>query len=106
MRSALASAAGPVSDKHPAPIRKFDPTARLRGWGHLAGEVDKIRDRVRARAPAGPPELAARNANYVGGDIGTGAASGLQILLRPKLSLSPYGTPHPAVFICSSATAR
>ncbi|MCG7202601.1 MULTISPECIES: phytoene desaturase family protein [Streptomyces] len=63
-----------------------------------------FRDLVLARATAGPAELAARNANYVGGDIGTGAVSGLQILLRPKLSLSPYGTPHPAVFICSSAT--
>jgi phytoene dehydrogenase-like protein len=30
--------------------------------------------------------------------------SGLQLLLRPKLSLFPYATPHPAVYICSSAT--
>ncbi|WP_427918922.1 phytoene desaturase family protein [Streptomyces sp. cg40] len=83
------------------------------GWtGDLTDALERqlerfapgFRDRVLARATAGPPELAARNANYVGGDIGTGAVSGLQILLRPKLSLSPYGTPHPAVFICSSAT--
>ncbi|OSP39307.1 hypothetical protein B7767_32365, partial [Streptomyces sp. 13-12-16] len=63
-----------------------------------------FRDRVLARATAGPPELAARNANYVGGDIASGAVSGLQLLLRPRLSLFPYATPHPAVFICSSAT--
>lgn len=63
-----------------------------------------FRDRILARATAGPPELAARNANYVGGDIACGAVSGLQLLLRPKLSLSPYTTPHPAVFICSSAS--
>lgn len=63
-----------------------------------------FRDRVLARATAGPPELAARNANYVGGDIACGAASGLQLLLRPKLSLFPYSTAHPAVFLCSSAT--
>ncbi|MGX1134301.1 phytoene dehydrogenase-like protein [Streptomyces glaucescens] len=63
-----------------------------------------FRDRILARATAGPPELAARNANYVGGDIGSGAFSGLQVLMRPRLSLSPYHTPHPAVFICSSAT--
>lgn len=83
------------------------------GWtGDLTDAVERqlerfapgFRDRVLARATAGPPELAARNANYVGGDIASGAVSGLQILLRPKLSLSPYGTPHPAVFICSSAT--
>ncbi|MEU7278463.1 NAD(P)/FAD-dependent oxidoreductase [Streptomyces sp. NPDC045431] len=63
-----------------------------------------FRDLVLARATAGPPELAARNANYVGGDIACGAASGLQLLLRPRLSLFPYNTPHPAVFLCSSAT--
>lgn len=63
-----------------------------------------FRDRVLARATAGPPEVAARNANYVGGDIATGSVAGLRLLVRPKLSLSPYSTPHPAVFICSSAT--
>ncbi|WNM31404.1 NAD(P)/FAD-dependent oxidoreductase [Streptomyces sp. Li-HN-5-11] len=83
------------------------------GWtGDLTDAVERqlerfapgFRDRVLARATAGPPELAARNANYVGGDIASGAVSGLQIMLRPKLSLAPYSTPHPAVFICSSAT--
>jgi phytoene dehydrogenase-like protein len=83
------------------------------GWtGDLTDALERqleryapgFRDRVLARATAGPPELAARNANYVGGDIASGAVSGLQVLLRPRLSLSPYRTPHPAVFICSSAT--
>ncbi|MEV4228405.1 NAD(P)/FAD-dependent oxidoreductase [Streptomyces bobili] len=83
------------------------------GWtGDLTDTMERqlerfapgFRDRVLARAVAGPAALAARNANYVGGDIGTGAASGLQLLLRPRLSLFPYSTPHPAVFICSSAT--
>ncbi|MGX1880656.1 phytoene desaturase family protein [Streptomyces sp. NPDC055287] len=63
-----------------------------------------FRDRVLARATAGPPQLAARNANYIGGDIACGAATGLQLVLRPKVSLFPYATQHPAVFICSSAT--
>lgn len=83
------------------------------GWdGDLTDAVERqlerfapgFRDRVLARATAGPPRLAERNANYVGGDIACGAASGLQLLLRPKLSLFPYGTAHPAVFLCSSAT--
>ncbi len=83
------------------------------GWtGDLTDAVERqlerfapgFRDRVLARATAGPPEVAARNANYVGGDIATGSVSGLQILLRPKPSLFPYSTPHPAVYICSSAT--
>ncbi|MFE7956193.1 MULTISPECIES: phytoene desaturase family protein [unclassified Streptomyces] len=83
------------------------------GWrGDLTDALERqlerfapgFRDRILARAIAGPPELAARNANYVGGDIASGAVVGLQTLLRPKLSLFPYTTPHPAVFICSSAT--
>ncbi|MEU0071788.1 NAD(P)/FAD-dependent oxidoreductase [Streptomyces sp. NPDC006332] len=83
------------------------------GWtGDLTEAIERqlerfapgFRDRVLARATAGPPELAARNPNYVGGDISSGAVCGLQTLLRPRLSLFPYGTPHPAVFICSSAT--
>ncbi|MDG4862902.1 NAD(P)/FAD-dependent oxidoreductase [Streptomyces sp. T-3] len=83
------------------------------GWqGDLTDAIERqlerfapgFRDRVLARAVAGPAELAVRNANYVGGDIACGAASGLQLLLRPKLSAFPYNTPHPAVFLCSSAT--
>ncbi|MEU3183516.1 NAD(P)/FAD-dependent oxidoreductase [Streptomyces sp. NPDC006923] len=83
------------------------------GWdGDLTEAIERqierfapgFRDRVLARATAGPPELATRNANYVGGDIACGAASGLQLLLRPKTSLFPYTTAHPAVFLCSSAT--
>ncbi|MFJ3492761.1 phytoene desaturase family protein [Streptomyces sp. NPDC086091] len=84
------------------------------GWtGDLTDAMERqlerfapgFRDRVLARAVAGPAELAARNANYVGGDIATGAASGLRLLLRPRLTLTPYTTPHPAVFLCSSATS-
>ncbi|MFE6817357.1 phytoene desaturase family protein [Streptomyces sp. NPDC057677] len=83
------------------------------GWqGDLTDAVERqierfapgFRDRVLARATAGPSQLAERNANYIGGDIACGAASGLQLVLRPTLSLRPYATPHPAVFLCSSAT--
>jgi phytoene dehydrogenase-like protein len=63
-----------------------------------------FRDRVLARAVSGPAELAARNANYVGGDISCGAFSGLQTVLRPKLAWVPYTTSRPGVFLCSSAT--
>lgn len=48
--------------------------------------------------------MAAHNANYVGGDIACGSAAGLRLLLRPRLTLRPHHTPHPAVFLCSSAT--
>ncbi|AOT62001.1 MULTISPECIES: phytoene desaturase family protein [Streptomyces] len=83
------------------------------GWqGDLTEAIERqierfapgFRDLVIARATAGPREMAARNANYVGGDIACGAARGLQLVLRPRLTLRPYHTPHPAVFLCSSAT--
>ena len=83
------------------------------GWEGDATEVVErqierfapgFRDLVLARAVAGPPQLAAHNANYVGGDIGCGAFAGLQTLIRPKLGRVPYETAHPAVFLCSSAT--
>ncbi|MGW5274095.1 phytoene desaturase family protein [Streptomyces sp. NPDC004044] len=83
------------------------------GWEGDATEVIErqlerfapgFRDLVLARAVAGPPQLAVRNANYVGGDIACGAFAGLQTVIRPKLARVPYATAHPAVFLCSSAT--
>jgi phytoene dehydrogenase-like protein len=63
-----------------------------------------FRDLVLARAVSGPAQLAARNANYVGGDIACGAFVGLQAAFRPKLKMVPYTTSRPDVFICSAAT--
>ena len=39
--------AGPASDHRPMPLRKIDPTTRLRGWRFLAQEVDAIRAECR-----------------------------------------------------------
>ncbi|GAA3377559.1 NAD(P)/FAD-dependent oxidoreductase [Streptomyces sannanensis] len=83
------------------------------GWEGDATEVVErqlerfapgFRDLVLARAVAGPPQLAARNANYVNGDFACGAFAGLQTLIRPKLARVPYATAHPSVFLCSAAT--
>jgi phytoene dehydrogenase-like protein len=49
-------------------------------------------------------DLEAYNANYIGGDIGTGANDMLQVALRPRVALDPYGTGIPGVYLCSSAT--
>ncbi|MBY0456916.1 MAG: glycosyltransferase family 39 protein, partial [Gemmataceae bacterium] len=54
MRKPLAALAGPPTDKDPTPVRKFDPTARLRGWRVLAKEVDAVRARVRAETGEDP----------------------------------------------------
>jgi phytoene dehydrogenase-like protein len=63
-----------------------------------------FRDVVLARSARGPAALEADNPNYVGGDINGGAADLRQVLARPVLRLSPYATPNPRFFLCSSST--
>jgi phytoene dehydrogenase-like protein len=40
----------------------------------------------------------------VGGDIGAGANTGLQLLARPRLTPDPYATGAPGVYLCSAST--
>ncbi len=63
-----------------------------------------LRERILARHVRSPADLAAYNANYVGGDIITGANTPLQSVIRPRLALDPYAVGIPGVFICSAAT--
>jgi phytoene dehydrogenase-like protein len=63
-----------------------------------------LRERIVATAVRPTAEIAARNANYIGGDILTGANTPVQTLIRPRLALDPYDTGMPGVFICSAAT--
>jgi phytoene dehydrogenase-like protein len=62
------------------------------------------RERIVGKAVRGPGGYATYNANFVGGDISTGANDAVQVLLRPRLALDPYRTGIPGVFICSAAT--
>lgn len=39
--------AGPPTPQHPVPLRRFDPTCRLRGWHELGAEVDRLRAQLR-----------------------------------------------------------
>jgi phytoene dehydrogenase-like protein len=63
-----------------------------------------FRERILARSALGPAALEAHNANLVGGDINGGAADLRQLFTRPVARLSPYTTPLPSVFLCSSST--
>lgn len=63
-----------------------------------------FRDCIIARHAMGPAAMEARNANLVGGDIAGGAADLAQLFARPVLSLNPYRTAVPGVFLCSSST--
>jgi phytoene dehydrogenase-like protein len=74
----------------------------------LVGQIERFapgfRERIIAKSVRSPAELEAGNANYVGGDIITGANTPVQVLIRPRLALDPYSTGIPGVFICSAAT--
>jgi phytoene dehydrogenase-like protein len=63
-----------------------------------------LRERIVGRHVRSATEMAAYNANFVGGDIIGGASTPLQTLIRPRLALDPYSTGIPGVFICSAAT--
>lgn len=63
-----------------------------------------FRDRIVAQARTAPSAWQAYNANFIGGDILTGANSPWQLAMRPRLALHPYRTGIPGVYICSAAT--
>jgi phytoene dehydrogenase-like protein len=61
-------------------------------------------DLVLARHVAGPAWMEAHNPNYVGGDIAGGWNGGLRAVARPSLSLHPYRTSDPSLWLCSAST--
>ena len=63
-----------------------------------------FRDVILARRVTPPSGLEAYNANYVGGDISGGANLLGQLFFRPVRRWSPYHTPVPGLFFCSSST--
>src|SRR6185437_9055862 len=63
-----------------------------------------FRQRILARSALGPAALERHNPNCVGGDINGGAATLSQLFTRPVARISPYSTPLPGVFLCSSST--
>lgn len=63
-----------------------------------------FRERIVATHTTSPGQWPEYNANYIGGDIITGANTAFQIVQRPRLAIDPYSTGIPGVFICSAAT--
>jgi phytoene dehydrogenase-like protein len=74
----------------------------------ILGQIERFapgtRDRVVAQHVTGPAALERYNANYVGGDIGTGANNLRQLVLRPRAAVDPYATGIPGMYLCSAAT--
>ena len=76
-----------------------------------AAVVDQIerfapgfRDRIIATVSKSTAELQAYNPNYIGGDIIGGANDRLQMLFRPRVTVDPYFTGVPGVYLCSQST--
>lgn len=98
------------------------PAGKHTAWGYChvphgstAGMTDAIeaqverfapgfRERVIGRHVMDPAALEAHNANEIGGDIGGGSMDWRQLLARPRLSTTPWATPHPRIFLCSAST--
>lgn len=82
----------------------YDGDATEALLGQLERFAPGLRERIVGMAVRPTTELPAYNANYIGGDIITGANSARQVLVRPRLALDPYSTGAPGLFICSAAT--
>ena len=62
-----------------------------------------FRERIVAMSVRTPAQSEAENANFVGGDILTGAKSSLQFVLGPRIASQPYDTGIDGVYLCSAA---
>lgn len=63
-----------------------------------------FRNMVRKRSVWPPSRIEAEEPNCVGGDFMGGRMDVRGMLVRPVLSLKPYATPNPDLFICSAST--
>ncbi len=79
-----------------------DMTARIEA--QVERFAPGLRDLILARKTTSPAELEAYNPNCVGGDIGGGSNEAAQLFARPLARLTPYATPNPAIYLCSSST--
>lgn len=74
----------------------------------IEGQVERFapgfRDRILARHTMNCSQMQASNANYIGGDIIGGVTDIAQLLARPSLSMNPYATPNPQIYLCSAST--
>lgn len=63
-----------------------------------------FRERIHTFSTRSTTQIAGMNANFVGGDITTGANTPRQLVFRPRVALDPYSTAVPGVYLCSAAT--
>ncbi len=105
----LADPARSVGDVHPVYVYAHVPhgysgDATNAVLAQLERFAPGTRDRIVGSVVRTPADLAASNANLVGGDIIGGANDPLQVVMRPRIAADPYGTGIPGVYICSAST--
>ena len=96
-------------DTHPVDVYAHVPA----GWN---GDVTQViveqieryapgfSARIRGTRVRSAIDIQRDNANYVGGDIITGANTPWQLVFRPRPAINPYATGIPGVYLCSAAT--
>jgi phytoene dehydrogenase-like protein len=80
----------------------FDMRARIEA--QIERFAPGFGERVLASATRNSADLERENPNLVGGDIGGGANTLGQLILRPAPRLVPYSTPVRGLYLCSSST--
>ena len=84
--------------------RGFDGDATELVIGQIERFAPGFRDTIVHIEATNAAGLHAYNPNYAFGDILGGANDGLQMVLRPRLSLDPYSTGIDGVYLCSQST--
>ncbi|WP_339650006.1 NAD(P)/FAD-dependent oxidoreductase [uncultured Salegentibacter sp.] len=63
-----------------------------------------FKDCILKKSTMNSVQLNAFNPNIIGGDINGGKQDITQLFTRPIAKMSPYSTPNPKIYICSSST--
>ncbi len=74
----------------------------------LTAQIERFapgfRERILATHVRSVPDMEAHNANYIGGDVVTGANTPRQLVARPRLAPDPYWLGADGLYLCSAAT--
>lgn len=98
-----------VDGVHPVDVYAHVPS----GWrgdatATITDQIERyapgFRKRIRSTYSRSTGAIEHANPNYVGGDIITGANTPRQLVFRPRVTLQPYATGVPGVYLCSAAT--
>ncbi|MDT0641653.1 NAD(P)/FAD-dependent oxidoreductase [Zunongwangia sp. F363] len=96
-------------NKHTAWAYCHVPNGNTRDYiAEIEAQIEKaapgFKECILARSTMNTQALENFNPNLVGGDINGGSQDITQLFTRPITKFSPYSTPNPRVYICSSST--